>query len=44
MHAKGHFGLTILVLSIFALPFGFGPDNIVIVAIFLSALISCLAL
>jgi len=42
MHAKGHFGLTLLVLSIFALPFGLGPDHVVIIVIFLSALLSSL--
>ena len=42
MHAKGHFGFTLLVLSLFALPFGLGPDNLVIIVIFLSALLSSL--
>ena len=37
MHAKGHFGLTLLVLSVFSIPIGFGPDNIMIFIIFLSA-------
>ena len=42
MHSKGHFGLTLFVLSIFAIPFGFGPENLVIVVIFLSAILSSL--
>lgn len=37
MHAKGHFGLTLLVLSLFSIPIGLGPDNIMIFVIFLSA-------
>jgi len=42
MHAKGHFGLTLFVLSIFALPLGFGHENLVVFAIFLSAILSSL--
>ena len=42
MQAKGHFGLTLLVLSIFALPFEFGLDNTIIIIIFLSAILSSL--
>jgi len=42
MHSKGHFGFTLLILSIFALPFGLGPDNVVIIVIFLSAILSSL--
>ena len=37
MHAKGHFGLTLLILSVLSIPIGFGPDNIMIIIIFLSA-------
>ena len=37
MHAKGHFGLTLLVLSVFSIPIGFGPDNVMIFIIIISA-------
>ena len=42
MHAKGHFGLTLLILSLIGLPIGFGPENLMIFIIFLSAILSSL--
>jgi len=42
MHAKGHFGLSLLVLSLIFLPLGFGPDYIVVIIIMLSAGLSSL--
>jgi len=39
MHGKGHFGLTLLVLSIAAIPIGLGPDNVMVaIILFASAL------
>jgi len=40
MHAKGHFGLTLLVMSLISIPIGFGPDNVMVFIIFLSAALS----
>jgi len=37
MHSKGHLGLALLVCSLTAIPFGFGPDNYVIIIILLTA-------
>ena len=42
MHAKGHFGLTLFILSSIGLPIGFGPENLMIFIIFLSAILSSL--
>ncbi|PNX47268.1 MAG: hypothetical protein BV457_06035 [Thermoplasmata archaeon M9B1D] len=42
MHAKGHFGLTLFILSLIGLPIGFGPENLMIFIIFLSAILSSL--
>ncbi len=37
MHSKGHLGIALLVCSIIAIPFGFGPDNYVIIMVLLTA-------
>ena len=33
MHSKGHLGLALLICSLIALPFGFGPDNYVLIIV-----------
>ncbi len=42
MHAKGHFGLTLLIGSLLALPFGLGPNYLIVTTIFAAAALSSL--
>lgn len=40
MHSKGHWGLALLLMSIIAIPFGFGPNNIIILIVLFTAFLS----
>lgn len=42
MHRNGHIGLTFLLLSLIALPFGLGQENIIVIAIIIAAFLSSL--
>ena len=42
MHGKGHFGLTLLILSIAFIPLGTGPNQEIVAIILLSAIFSSL--